>query len=99
MIKCFLSHSSKDKDSYVRLVAEKLRPEVKIFDEETFEAGMFSLEEIITSLDETTLFVLFISDSALNSNWVKTELSIAKERIDEDKIERIYPIIIDNVEC
>lgn len=95
MIKCFLSHSSADKGSYVRHVAQKLRSETKIFDEETFEAGMSPAEEIISGLDETSLFVIFISDTALDSKWVREELMIAKDKIDNGKLERIYPIIID----
>lgn len=95
MIKCFLSHSSKDKESYVRLVADRLRPEVKVFDEETFEAGMKTAEEIATGLKETALFVIFLSNSALNSEWVKKELSDAKILFDSEKIQRIYPIIIE----
>lgn len=96
MIKCFLSHSSKDKENYVRKVASLLRPETKIFDEETFEAGMSPSEEIIKGLDETALFVIFISDSALESKWVKDELINAKNRLDSGEISRIYPIIIDD---
>lgn len=95
MIKCFLSHSSKDKESYVRLVADKLRPETKIYDEETFEAGMSPSEEIINGLDITSLFIIFISEHALKSEWVKKELLIAKANIDAGKLKRIYPIIID----
>lgn len=95
MIKCFLSHSSNDKDRYVKIVKSKLRKESIIYDEDTFEAGMSPSEEIINALDETSLFVIFISESALESKWVKDEVSLAKERVDEGKIDRIYPIIID----
>ena len=95
MIKCFLSHSSKDKNSYVRLVAERLRKEVRVFDEETFEAGMTPLEEIANGLDESSLFVVFLSSSALASRWVQDELSDAKKRLDATQIERVYPIIIE----
>lgn len=55
MIKCFLSHSSRDKDSYVRLVATRIRKEAKVFDEETFEAGMSPMEEIAKGLDDSML--------------------------------------------
>lgn len=95
MIKCFLSHSSKDKASYVRQVAEKLKTEIKVYDEETFEKGMSPIEEIISGLGESSLFVVFISESALNSTWVKDELSKAKILFDQEKLDRIYPIIID----
>lgn len=95
MIKCFLSHSSRDKDSYVRLVAERIRREVKVYDEETFEEGMSSAEEIARGLDETSLFVIFLSNAALASKWVQEELLNAKSRFDSAQIERIYPIIIE----
>lgn len=95
MIKCFLSHSSKDKESYVRLVAARLRKEVKVFDEETFEAGMSPMEEIAKGLDDSSLFVVFISNSALESAWVQNELLGAKKRLDDKQLERIYPIIIE----
>lgn len=67
MIKCFLSHSSRDKYPYIKAVAAKLKKEAKVFDEETFEEGMSSFEEIARGLDESTLFVIFISGSALES--------------------------------
>jgi len=95
MIKCFLSHSSNDKDRYVRLVKNRLRKEATIYDEDTFESGMSPSEEIINGFDETSLFVIFISESALESKWVKDEVTMAKEKVDEGEVDRIYPIIID----
>lgn len=95
MIKCFLSHSSLDKD-YVRSVASGLRKETRIFDEQTFEKGMSPSEEILKGLDDSSLFVLFLSESALNSEWVKMEMDIAKDKVDSGQIHRIYPIIIDD---
>lgn len=96
MIKCFLSHSSSDKKGYVRLVAERIRREAKVFDEETFEKGMSPVEEIARGLDESTLFVIFLSNAALESKWVKEELASAKSRFDSTKLARIYPIIIES---
>ncbi|MEN4773535.1 toll/interleukin-1 receptor domain-containing protein [Pantoea agglomerans] len=95
MIKCFLSHSSKDK-VYVRSVVEGLRKEILIYDELTFEKGMSPAEEIIKGLDEASLFVVFLSENALESDWVKSEISLAKEKIDSGLMQRIYPIIIDD---
>src|SRR5690554_4056023 len=96
MIKCFLSHSSTDKERFVRIVASKLHREVCILDENTFEAGMPSTEEIARALDESALFVIFLSSKALESTWVQTELSAAKTLFDVSKLERIYPIIIED---
>ncbi len=95
MIKAFLSHSSADKARYVRTVAEKLGPGFSVYDEYTFEAGMQPLEEIVRGLDDSQLFVVFISDAALSSEWVQTELGLAREKLTEKLIKRVFPIIID----
>lgn len=94
-MKCFLSHSSKDKSNYVRIVADKLRPNMTVFDEATFEEGMKTSSEILKGLDATDIFVLFISNAALNSDWVKGEIIEAYNRLSRGDIDRIYPIIID----
>lgn len=96
MIKAFLSHSSKDKDSYVRNVAEWLGKDNIIYDEFTFEEGGRALDEIIKGLDNTHVFVLFLSESALESEWVKTEIIEAKIRLDEEDICKVFPIIIED---
>lgn len=95
MIKCFLSHSSDDKSSYLRHVITNLDRETYVYDEITFEAGMESGEEIVKGLESSSLFVLFLSNSALNSNWVQQEIKLAKKLEDEGNLKRIFPIIID----
>ena len=95
MPKAFLSHSSKDKKSYTNIVAEKLGKFNCIYDEYTFEEGFKSIEEIERGLQKTDLFVLFISDTSLNSDWVKKELNKAHKLLKSGNIKRLYPIIID----
>ncbi len=95
MKKCFLSHSSKDKKRYVEAVARKLPKDWRVYDEDTFESGMKTLDEISRLLDETGLFVVFISDDALKSDWVRDELLGAKKRLDGGSVSRILPIVID----
>ena len=95
-MKCFLSHSSSDKKSYVNLVAEKLHKARIVYDQATFEDGMITAEEILKGLDVTDVFVLFISNASLNSDWVRKELIEAHSRLTRGDIERIYPIIIDS---
>ena len=56
---------------------------------------MQTLNEIMSALDDTDLFVLFISDKALDSEWVARERLQAKKLLDQGKIRQIYPIIID----
>ncbi len=95
MIKAFLSHSSADKNRYVRTVAEKLGEGFAVFDELTFEAGMQPLEEIITGLNDSQVFVVFLSDNALSSKWVMKELNLAHKALSRNELQRIFPIIID----
>lgn len=95
MIRCFLSHSSQDKLSYVRLVADRLGPGIAVYDEWTFGEGMRPLDEILKNLHSSQLFVIFLSDSALNSRWVHAEITNAKQLYDIGQLKRIYPIIID----
>ena len=95
MIKCFLSHSSADKSSYLRHVINNLDRESYVYDEITFEAGMEPSEEIVKGLESSSLFVLFLSNTALDSEWVQQEIKLAKKLEDEGNLKRIFPIIID----
>lgn len=93
MAKAFLSHSSAQKD-LVTKISQELGSK-SIIDSKSFEEGMSNLEEILISLDSADLFVLFISEESLNSKWVQEEILIAKEKLNEKIIKRIFPIIID----
>ena len=95
MIKAFLSHSSADKKRYVQIVAEKLGDAYCVYDDYTFEAGMKPIEEILRGLDGSQIFVVFISEPALQSDWVRYELLEAQNRLGEGLLKRIFPIIID----
>ena len=93
-MKCFLSHSSRDKAHYASIVANLLRPNVE-YDESTFEEGMGNLEEIINALDRSSIFVLLISNNSLDSEWVRREIAEASGRLDNGQLKRFFPIIID----
>ncbi|WP_084420143.1 TIR domain-containing protein [Henriciella litoralis] len=93
-MKCFLSHSSKDKLSYASIVANALKPNVE-YDEYTFEEGMENFEEILRALERSSVFVLLISDHSLNSEWVRREISEAQHRLSTGDLKRFFPIIID----
>lgn len=94
MLKAFLSHSSKQK-GYVEIVAKNLGKSNIIFDKWTFEEGNKTIDEIFQGLSETGVFVLFISNEALENEWVKTEIEKAYELIKAGNIKQLYPIIID----
>lgn len=97
MNKVFLSHSSNDK-GYVQYIAEQFGRDYCVYDSMCFEAGMKNIDEIFREMENTSIFVIFLSDSALNSEWVQKELSIADERLNHDnkKISQIFPVIIDS---
>ncbi|WP_425640955.1 TIR domain-containing protein [Marinomonas gallaica] len=97
MIKAFLSHSSADKNGYVRKVAEWLGKDNIHYDEWTFEEGGKPLDEILSGLGRTDLFVLFLSQNALKSKWVQREILEAKTLLSEDKISKFFPIVIDDI--
>lgn len=94
MPKVFLSHSSTDKD-YVRKIADKFGKDIAVFDEYSFEAGMKTFDEILKSLNSSDLFVIFLSNAALESAWVKKELHVSYESLKSNNIKQIFPIIID----
>ena len=90
----FLSHSSVDKE-YVKTIAEKFGSKAT-YDDFSFEIGEKTFDQILSAINNTDLFVIFLSDTALNSEWVKKELNIALENYDLGKIKQIFPIIIDS---
>lgn len=94
MSRVFLSHSSADKD-YVEYIAGRFGKDIAIYDAFSFESGMQCFSEILSNLNITDLFVIFLSDNALNSDWVKKELNISYEAFQEGKLKQIFPIIID----
>lgn len=96
MSKAFLSHSSKDKKTIIDNVVKHLKKDNIHYDQLTFEEGERTVDEIAKALDSTDLFVLFISDTALNSTWVREEIFEAKNKLDNKEILKIYPIIIDD---
>lgn len=94
MPKVFLSHSSKDK-GYVEVIANRLGKDNIVFDAMTFEEGNRAIDEIFAGLEQSDIFVFFISSTALESDWVKMEIFNAKDKLDRKKLKVIYPIIID----
>lgn len=94
MAKAFLSHSSKDKN-LVEQIALQLGKNNCHYDSFTFEAGHKTIEEIFKGLENTDIFVLFISENSLQSEWVQKEIIKAENLTDKAIIDRIFPVIID----
>ena len=96
MNKVFLCHSSKDKD-YVSYIANCFGRDNCVYDSMCFEAGMKNIDEIFREIDHTCIFVVFLSNTSLESEWIKKELAVADEKLhyDSHKLSQIFPIIID----
>ena len=94
MDKVFLSHSSVDKP-YVEYIAEQFGKDRCVYDAMCFEAGMNNLDEIFKGIGESGIFVVFISNASLESQWVKRELAIAEELLyhDPSKLSQIFPML------
>lgn len=98
-MRVFISHSSKDKKRYcnelVERLIEKLGKDSIVYDALTFEAGEKSIDEINRTLSYSDLYVILLSESAIDSNWVKYELNEAYKKLNENTLNRIYPLIIE----
>lgn len=93
MNRAFLSHSSKQKD-LVKRIASNLGKAQCIYDDYEFESGLPISDEIIKGLEKSDLFVLFLSNEALDSKWVKDEILIAESKFTDSK--RFFPVLIDS---
>lgn len=94
MNRAFLSHSSAQKD-FVRKVYKELGAARCVFDECCFENGKAIMDEIIRTIQKTDIFVLFISNEALNSEWVQQEIVLADNLLKKYETKQILPILID----
>jgi hypothetical protein len=95
MTKAFLSHSSKQK-GFVEVIAGKLGKANVVYDKWTFESGNKTLDEIYNGLNDSGIFVYFISNEALESDWVKREINQAEEYLKMGKLRRFLPFLIDD---
>lgn len=94
MNRAFLSHSSKQKD-LVKQIALNLGKANAVYDDYEFESGVPILDEILSGLSHSELFVLFISDDSLNSIWVQKEITQAHRNLQLGENRKIFPILID----
>lgn len=69
MNKAFLSHSSAQKD-LVRKIARFLGSARCIVDEMFFDDDHLIMDEILRKMNDADMFVSFVSNESLNSDWV-----------------------------
>ena len=95
MNKAFLSHSSAQKD-FVRKVYKLLGASRCVFDECCFDNGKKIIDEILRGLQNTDLFILFVSNESLDSDWVQQEIVLADMFMQKHGLKQILPILIDS---
>jgi tetratricopeptide (TPR) repeat protein len=93
LYRAFLSHSSTDKE-FVRAVANELGRQFCLFDEQVFEDGEQFKEAIETMLDESAVFVLFVSEVTLERIWVQFEVDEAWYRKLEGHISKALVFLL-----
>lgn len=81
----FISHSSKNKEiarlTYYNGIANGLRP---WFDESLFTVGDEMLPTLEAAIQDSTAYLLFASEQALDSTWVQYEMRFAEARKEKD---------------
>lgn len=94
--KVFISHSSVQKDFVEEVVRELGRDFVNV-DMHCFEAGGELTEEITAHINSSNIFVLMLSDMALNSKWVIQESRLVHSKILDGDDVVFLPFIVDDV--
>ena len=93
-MKAFLSHSSKNKP-IVQKVAEILGAQVVEMDSNTFDHGLINVAAIQDALKKSSVFVLFLTQDAIESGYVKYEALMAAELQARGVIERFLVLCLD----
>jgi hypothetical protein len=95
-MKIFLSHSGRDKP-LVREIIKYLPNSIQTWlDEDNLPLGTEISKELKNAItNNSDLIVLFISQEAINSSWVKKELEWAIEREKTLGYTFIFPIVLD----
>ena len=95
-LKAFLSHSSQDK-AFVDQVYNTLGAAQAHLDSATFEKARINIEAIHSALEDSDIFVLFLSEDSLASSFVSHESILALEQFASGKLHRIMILCIDEV--
>lgn len=94
MPRAFLSHSSFDKD-FVQQVYDVLGAGRCAFDARTFRKNSDLAAQIREGLEDCDIYVLFLSHSALQSNWVTAEIDVASELRSRWKVRSVLVFQLD----
>jgi hypothetical protein len=90
---CFLSYSSDDQDFAERLYADLQAQGVRCwFAPHSVQAGKKLHDQIDEAIRVYDRIVLIISESSMHSDWVKTEISKARQRELREQRQVLFPL-------
>ncbi|WP_313707168.1 toll/interleukin-1 receptor domain-containing protein [Massilia sp.] len=95
MSRAFLSHSSFDGD-FVENVFSQLGPGKCVYDKETFKKNSDLALQINDGIEECDVYVLFLSEAAIKSDWVNSEIDLALELRTRWKIKKFLIFQLDD---
>lgn len=90
---CFISYSTKDQEFATRLHADLQNKGVRCwFAPHDIQGGKPLHEQIDQAIQVYDRLLLLLSDSSMQSEWVKTEISKARKRETREKRRMLFPI-------
>lgn len=95
MSKIFLSHSTFDKE-FVDQVFEILGAGRCVYDKVTFKKNSDLAIQIRDGLEGCEFYALFLSSSALKSNWVQAEMDLANELKTQWRVKKVFIFQLDS---
>lgn len=92
---CFISYSTKDQEFADRLYSDLQARGVRCwFAPHDVQGGRKLHDQIDEAIRFYDKLLLVLSDSSMNSNWVKTEIANARDREEKQKRQMLFPITI-----
>jgi hypothetical protein len=90
---CFISHSTEDQEFAARLHADLQSKGVRCwFAQHDVQGGKYLYEQIDKAIQLHDRLLLVLSESSIQSEWVKTEISKARRREIREKRRMLFPV-------
>jgi hypothetical protein len=98
--KCFISHSSKDKEFVERLYADLQNNGVRCwYAPMDIQGGRKLHEQFDQAIRLYERLLLILSPHSMQSEWVKTEIAIARQREVREQRQVLFPIRLASMEA
>ncbi len=90
---CFLSYSTKNQDFAERLHSKMRDKGLRVwFWPEDIQSGKKSHEQIAEAIRRHDKLLLVLSPESMNSEWVKTEIRMARKAEIKEELRKLFPI-------